>query len=102
MQSIDITPEDLEIVQSILSQFVPHEAVWVFGSRITGLARKFSDLDLAIITDKPLDFDRYAAIKEAFSDSHLPFKVDVVDWSAISDDFKHIIKSNYVILQKRT
>jgi predicted nucleotidyltransferase len=102
MHPIKISPEDLQIVQSILDTFLPHDEVWAFGSRVTGKARQFSDLDLAIISQKPLDFDNYAALKEALSESSLPFKVDVVDWATISDEFKEIIKQNFIILKKPT
>ena len=98
---IDISYEDLEIVQSILTQHIPHEEVWAFGSRMTGKARKFSDLDLVIINDHPLDFNRYASLKEAFSESDLPFKVDIVDWASIHEEFKQNIRSNYVVLKKK-
>lgn len=97
---IDIAPEDLVIVKSILSKYVPKNEVWAFGSRVTGKARKYSDLDLAIINKQPLQFDLYAALKEAFSESTLPFKVDVVDWASIEENFRNIIKQRYTVLQK--
>ena len=67
-------------------------------SRTRGTARKFSDLDLAVISEKPLDFNLYAALKEAFSDSSLPFKVDVIDWAEIDENFKKIIRQRYIVL----
>jgi hypothetical protein len=42
-------------------------------------ARKFSDLDLTIITNKPLDTQIYIDLKNAFSESDLPFKVEIID-----------------------
>lgn len=97
---IDIDIEDLETVKRILANHLPHQTVWAFGSRITGKARKFSDLDLAIITNKPVDFETFAALKESFSESNLPFKVDVVDWSTTDDKFKQIIKNKFVVVQQ--
>ncbi len=96
---IDIDTEDLETVKKILENHVPNQTVWVFGSRVTGKARKFSDPDLAIINNKPLDFDTFAGLKEAFSESNLPFKVDIVDWSTTDDKFKQIIKNKFVVVQ---
>ena len=65
-----------------------------------GNARKFSDLDLAIINESPLDFATYAGLKDAFSDSDLPFKVDVVDWNNINEDFKKLIREHFVVVQR--
>lgn len=91
--------ENLDIVLEILQKYVPKYEVWAFGSRVTGKhLRKFSDLDLAVITDKPLP--NYSKIKEAFSMSDLPIRVDVVDWASASDSFKDIIKENCEVIQK--
>lgn len=95
---IDISPEDLVMVKSILNTFLPGVPIWVFGSRTKGTARPFSDLDLVAITKEPLDIATYTDIKEAFSNSTLPFKVDLVDWSCISDDFRKIIEEHHVAL----
>lgn len=49
--SVTITEEELRIVDAILTEHVPDAAVWAFGSRVTGRARPYSDLDLVIETD---------------------------------------------------
>ena len=79
--------------------FININEIWVFGSRIAGNAKKFSDLDLVIITKRPLPTLTMALLKEDFSQSDLPFKVDVLDWSTISEEFKRHIKRQYVVLQ---
>ena len=67
--NLEILVFNLENVKSILNTYIPNDEVWAFGSRTRGTARKFSDLDLAVITEQPLDFNLYAALKEAFSES---------------------------------
>ncbi len=98
---IDIDPDHLAIVRDILHKHVPQYAVWVFGSRVTGKARKFSDLDLAIITDKPLSLEVSASLRDDFSESDLPWKVDVVDWATTSDVFRAIIARDKVEIEGR-
>ena len=95
---IDIRPDHWEIVQRILQEHVPNLEVWAFGSRAKWNAKAFSDLDLAIITDEPLPIDTSAALNEAFSESDLPWKVDVVDWSVTNDTFREIIRRERVVL----
>lgn len=95
---IDISTEDLTTIKSILHKIIPNYEVWAFGSRVTGKARKYSDLDLAVISTQPLDFDIYTALKNAFSESTLPFKVDIVDWSNLDENFKKIIKQKFVVI----
>ena len=81
---LDVRPDHLKIVQDILGTHVPDREVWAFGSRVTGNATETSDLDLAVFGETPLDFETLAALRDAFSESRLPYKVDVVDWSTIS------------------
>jgi len=96
---LDLSPIYLTMATAILKQFIPEYEVWAFGSRVTGTARRYSDLDLAVITDQPLDFGFLGELRDAFSESDLPFKVDVVDWGSTSTEFREIIKRNYEVVQ---
>ncbi len=96
---VDISPAQWDIVREILQQRVPQHPVWAFGSRAKWTAKPFSDLDLAIMTDQPLDWSVSAALAEDFSESDLPFKVDVVDWATTSETFRKIIARDKVVLQ---
>jgi predicted nucleotidyltransferase len=96
---VDLSFNYLTIVKDILHQFLPNHEVWAFGSRVTGTAKKYSDLDITIITNQPLDFGVLGDIRDAFSKSDLPFKVDVVDWATTSTEFREIIKNKYQVIQ---
>lgn len=95
---LDVSAEDLKIIRQILADCIPNHTVWAFGSRVKGTARKFSDLDLAVINQSPLDFPTFAELKERFSESTLPFKVDVIDWANTDENFKKIIEENYLVI----
>lgn len=96
---IDIHPVHWAIVRRILQKHVPQYAVWAFGSRAKWSAKEYSDLDLAIITDKSLPLSISAALDEDFSESDLPWKVDVVDWATTSEVFRKVIAQDKVVLQ---
>jgi len=97
-----LEPINLGIVQDILKKYVPEYDVWAFGSRVHGRnLKKFSDLDLVIINNKPLEILQLFNIKEALSESNLPIMVDVLAWSDIDETFKHIIQKEYEIIQKK-
>lgn len=98
MPKVDMHPDHWRIVQGILRRHVPHYEVWAFGSRAKWTAKSFSDLDIAIITDKPLSLELSAAMADDFSDSALPWKVDVVDWAATSESFRKVIERDKVAL----
>ncbi len=95
----DLAAEHRRIAIDILRAHLPPAIeVWVFGSRATGRARPYSDLDLAIDAGRPLTLDEAARLSEAFSDSDLPYRVDVVDWQAIDDGFRRIVAADRVPL----
>jgi type I restriction enzyme S subunit len=97
--SLDIGNHELQIVKKILARHVPDSTVWVFGSRATGRAKKFSDLDLCIKAHTTIGLDVTSAMAEDFAQSDLPWKVDIVDWWSISDAFRAIIQHDQVLLQ---
>lgn len=97
---IDIRPDHWQIVRDILQKHVPQHEVWAFGSRAKWTAKAYSDLDLAVITDKPIPLAVSAALSDDFSESDLPWKVDVVDWATTSETFRRIIERDKVVLQK--
>jgi len=100
LAALDIAPEERQTVVAILGRLLPGREVRAFGSRVASTARKTSDLDLALITERPIPPLLMADLKEAFTESDLPFRVDLVDWSRIGDRFRRIIDDRYIVLQE--
>lgn len=100
MSALTITNEELAIVKQILQTHIPNLEVWAFGSRVKGNAKPYSDLDLAVITKEPLSLQTHADLVDAFSESDLPWKVDIVDWALVAEPFKQVIMYQYVVLQE--
>jgi type I restriction enzyme, S subunit len=98
--SLDLLPLHLRWVEKILAEHVPEYEVLAFGSRVTGRAKRFSDLDLAIISDKPLAPRRLALLADALSESDLPIKVDLLDWAASDPGMRQRIESEHEVLQR--
>ncbi len=98
-EAIDIRPGDLATVRSILRRGLdPDARVWVFGSRAKGVARRGSDLDLAVDAGRPLTLHDLAGLNAAFDDSNLPFTVDVVDLQSVDRAFLAIVEAQRVEL----
>lgn len=100
MKKIDLRPEDLEQVLAILDRHVPGREVRAFGSRVAGKVKEFSDLDLAVLGAEPLPASVMADLHEAFRESDLPFKVDVLDWAATRDSFRRVIEREFVLVRE--
>ena len=95
---IEITPEQVEIVQTILVTYLPSKSsVFVFGSRAKGNPKPHSDLDLAIDADgQPLNLVNIGQLNEAFDESLLPYKVDIVDLNTLDQEFKKLIETDCI------
>ena len=96
---IDLNPKYLETIQHILAKYIPDCEVRAFGSRVKWTAKDYSDLDLAVIGSRRFDLREMHRLTEAFEESDLPIRVDVVDWYAIPEGFKRIIAAEYEVIQ---
>lgn len=96
--SIDLEARVLQQVREVLRAHVPECEVWVFGSRVTNAAKRFSDLDLAIVSPTALPVRRLALLASAFEESDLPIKVDIVDWRSASLSFREQIAASHEVI----
>jgi predicted nucleotidyltransferase len=98
---IDLPADHRRLVLNILRAHLPVSTkAWVFGSRTTGRVRRYSDLDLAIDAGRELTLDEIATLAEAFSDSDLPYRVDLMDWQGIDDCWRQTIAAQRVALSE--
>ena len=85
-------------VREILGRHLGAIDVRAFGSRAKGRARRFSDLDLAIMSEHALEPLKRAELREAFSESDLSFRVDILEWATASPEFRRAIECDLVPL----
>lgn len=86
--SLQLTDAQLAAVRQILGR---EPAVLVFGSRASGDARPFSDLDICLRRPEPIPDAEIGGLREAFQESDLPFKVDLVDFHRVEPAFRELI-----------
>lgn len=95
---LDLAPQHVQLLHSILQQHVPGVSVWAFGSRVNGNAKPHSDLDLVLKADAAIPQKQFFALQDALEESDLPIKVDVLDWQHISPEFQQHIMQRYWVL----
>jgi predicted nucleotidyltransferase len=99
MQTIDLQQDDLAILVAVLRANLSSDTdVFGFGSRATGAARPYSDVELALRADRPLDGETLGRLREALSASDLRIKVDLVDLRVVDRSFQQIIEREMVAL----
>ena len=94
---VDITAKQRKTVTALLERHLPGTAVWIYGSRAKWTARPQSDLDLVVFAT-PEQNGRIGALREAFEESDLPFRVDLFVWDEVPDEFRRQIQAEHVVL----
>lgn len=90
---IDLDEKYITFIKKAFDERLNNYKLYLFGSRAKGRARKYSDIDLAVdsaeLTDKiKSDLEIY------FTDSTIPYEIDIVDLNNINDNFKNLIKND--------
>ncbi len=94
MNRFGLSDEQYAWIKKILSLYLPGTEVFVFGSRSRGDHKKYSDLDLAVRAVKAIQRKTWLEIQEQFSESTLPFKVDLIEMQKIDPDFQKAIQKD--------
>lgn len=89
---IDLDEPSLSFVRKVLALHVPGFEVRMFGSRVRSTARKYSDIDLVIVGKEAVPERQLSELKDAFAESNLPYRVDVVDWHAVTPEFRAAVE----------
>ena len=78
------------IIKNILEKFLDPKdyEFYIFGSRADGQADTFSDYDIGVSGKRSIPLKTLSLIREAFEESDLPYMVDIVDFSHVSQKFR--------------
>lgn len=95
---LNLDPQQIQIVKEIIGQVIPKQHVLVFGSRVTPKFKPHSDLDLCVLGDSALSLEKLTNLRDAFAESALPMRVDIIDWASITPEFRSIIRANCIQL----
>ncbi|MCE2485465.1 MAG: nucleotidyltransferase domain-containing protein, partial [Desulfurellaceae bacterium] len=98
--AIDITAAQRKIILALLRKHLPNTTAWVYGSRATWNARPQSDLDMVVFTT-PAQERGVSALRDAFEESALPFRVDLFVWDAVPESFHKQIEAEHVVLVEK-
>lgn len=97
---LDLRPEWLNIVRSLIGEHLPEAEVLAYGSRVQGTSHDGSDLDLVVRDPDGAAVPSMALeeFREAVSESNLPILVDLLDWARIPDSFRKEIERGGVVV----
>lgn len=85
-----IYQKSIQNLKSLVFEILKEENVIVilFGSRARGDFSRVSDIDIGVLPGKNFDRRKLVFLKERIEDLNIPYTVDVVDLSGVSEVFK--------------
>jgi predicted nucleotidyltransferase len=95
-----IAVDPAQVARVVEEVFPEALGVWIFGSYAQGRARRDSDLDIAILPDRPIDaWHRIERAQDVAVGVHR--EVDLVDPSTVSDLLRYEVASSGVRVAAR-
>ena len=95
---MQLKPNEVQTVKNIILRYCPTAKIILFGSRAKNTAKKYSDVDIAIIDVEKIALTKLTLMKEEFAESNLPYLVDIVDWQRITAEFQQVIQKTGIAL----
>lgn len=71
--------------------------VFLFGSRAINSNNKFSDIDIGLLGKAPVPVMLKMQLENVLEESIVPYKVDIVDFFNVSNDFKNQALKHIII-----
>lgn len=92
--------EVLEKTITIIRQSLNPEKVIMFGSRVKGRSKYYSDFDLAIDIKKP-DIRTQRILKDKIDDAIGLYSVDLVYLNSVDENFRNLVLKTGKIVYER-
>lgn len=92
---INLEEKYLSFLNKVISGYLTSYTLYLFGSRVNGNSKKYSDIDIAI-SSKELSRSVKAKLEYEFENSTLPYEVDIVDLNDIAEEFRKLIENSLV------
>ena len=89
----------LEQIKKIIFKEIGHRPIEVilYGSRASGNNHQTSDVDIAFLSENKIDQGFIQHLKEIFEESHVPYKIEIVDLNNVSSVFRKEVITKGVI-----
>jgi len=98
MRDDEIFRKSLNLILEVLKKNLNSQAkVYLFGSSVKGDYKKFSDIDIAIENG---DKKAITNIRYQIENLNIPYKVEIIDLSKVSKEFKKEILKTGVLIWK--
>lgn len=94
MGVLDLESRYVDFIKSTVRSELKNAEIFIFGSRVQGKSKPYSDVDIALKSTEEIPFEKILMLKVKFEESTFPYKVDIVDLNTLDENFLNIIQSD--------
>ena len=94
---IDLEKKYIDFIKRTIESNLTEYKLYIFGSRVKGRAKEYSDIDIAI-DSKNLTPAVKSKLEFIFEDSTIPYEIDIVDLNNITETFRNMIQKDLIEL----
>jgi uncharacterized protein len=84
---IALMQSEIDIIKSVVHSFLPDSKVYIFGSRVLGTAKRYSDVDIAIEGESKVGIEILMEIKSIIGEN----SEYLIDLNSVSSEFKLVV-----------
>ncbi len=97
--TIDKVSNPLNELKEVFLEFLKDEEVKVvlFGSRARGEFVNTSDVDVGLVIGDGVDRRKLILLREYIEEMNIPYKVEIVDFSTVSEEFKKMALKEAIV-----
>lgn len=85
---------------ALVNALAPDAKIYLYGSRARGTNNEWSDIDIALDADKPIERLTIGELRDIMEASNLPYNVDIVDVHNISPEMYNSIMRDKIVWKK--
>ncbi len=98
VQKIDLSQKILNILKTEIKKELPECKILIFGSRVRGNAKKYSDVDIALIDSERIPTKVLMRLVETLNPK-IDYAIDIIDYNSVSNEFQKIIDETGVKIE---
>ena len=98
LHQVDMSREHLKWVADVLARHLPDREVWAYGSRVAGRSWQYSDLDLVVMGNQPINATVMEDVQDELSETLVPYIIDFKDWNLIPEHWQDEIMRCYAVI----
>ena len=99
MKLFGLEQKHITLIKNIFEKYLSNKLkakVYIYGSRATGKTKKFSDIDIVLKLKDTETNSIITKLKSDLEESDLPYKIDLVNWHEIAEEYLPQIKKQKI------